>query len=74
MCEAVAQSCNAYFAVGSEVRPADLANLAHRYGLDAPAAGSTVDTLIGLGNGWTIAPVALARAYCRLIQEPPPRT
>ncbi len=69
--EAVAQSCNAYFrGLAAEVRQADLADVAQRYGIDGPPAGSTADTLIGLGNGWKVAPLALAGAYCRLIAEP----
>ncbi|MGO9093604.1 MAG: penicillin-binding transpeptidase domain-containing protein [Bryobacteraceae bacterium] len=69
--EAVAQSCNAYFrGLAAEVRPADLAGVVQRYGVDGPPAGATVETLIGLGRGWEMAPLALAGAYCRLIAEP----
>jgi cell division protein FtsI/penicillin-binding protein 2 len=69
--EAVAQSCNAYFrGLAAEVRQADLAGVAQRYGLDGPPVGASVDTLIGLGSGWAMAPLALARGYCRLIAEP----
>jgi cell division protein FtsI/penicillin-binding protein 2 len=69
--EAVGHSCNAYFrGLAAEVRRDDLASLAQRYGVDPPPASSTVETLIGLGSGWTMAPLALARGYCRLIAEP----
>jgi cell division protein FtsI/penicillin-binding protein 2 len=69
--EAVAQSCNAYFrALAAEVRVEDVANLAQRYGMEGPPAGSAAQTLIGLGSGWRVAPLELARAYCRLVAEP----
>ena len=69
--EAVAHSCNAYFrALAVQVRVEDVANLAQRFGMEAPPAGSTAQTLIGLGGGWRVAPLALARAYCRLVEEP----
>ncbi len=68
--DAVAHSCNAYFrALASEVRIEDAIAAAKRYGIDPPAAGAPVETLIGLGEGWKVRPLALARAYVRLAAD-----
>jgi cell division protein FtsI/penicillin-binding protein 2 len=65
--EAVAYSCNAYFAkLASDVRAEDLAVVMRRFGLDPlpPTAGP--DAFIGLGDTWRVKPLDLLRAYGEL--------
>jgi cell division protein FtsI/penicillin-binding protein 2 len=65
--EAMAYSCNAYFlALPAE----DVGAVARRFGINTPPASASPGTRIGLGGGWRIAPLALARAYCDLIERP----
>ena len=64
---ALAQSCNAYFLQLAAATPIEaIASAAARVGVKAPPPHSTPETLIGLGSGWRIKPVALMRAYARL--------
>lgn len=65
--DAIAHSCNAYFLA---LAAGDVSGVARRFGIDAPLAGAPPGTLIGLGDGWQVAPLALARAYCDLIERP----
>jgi cell division protein FtsI/penicillin-binding protein 2 len=65
--EAIAHSCNAYFRrLAAGVRAEDLAAVMRRFGVQGPTEDVGVDTMIGMGDGWNISPVALARAYCEL--------
>jgi cell division protein FtsI/penicillin-binding protein 2 len=65
--EAIAHSCNAYFlALASE----EVAPVARRSGIEEPPARASPSTLIGLGDGWKIAPLAVTRAYCDLLERP----
>jgi len=64
---AIAHSCNAYFlelvrGVDAEAMQA----VARRFGFSPPGAASTPSALIGLGETWGIAPLAIARAYGEL--------
>jgi cell division protein FtsI/penicillin-binding protein 2 len=62
---AIAYSCNAYFLeLARNVDPVALAQL----GLPTPAV-SWPETLIGLGEGWPIAPMTLVHAYCELLRR-----
>lgn len=64
---AIAHSCNAYFlALARDADPDALAAVAQRFGLDAPDPGAGPATLIGLGEGWRMTPLAVARAYSEL--------
>jgi cell division protein FtsI/penicillin-binding protein 2 len=65
--EAIAHSCNAYFRrLAAGVREEDLAAVMRRFGIQGPREDVGVDTVIGMGDGWRISPVVLARAYCEL--------
>jgi hypothetical protein len=64
MAEAIAYSCNAYFRqLSTEVSTVGVASLAQRLGIDGPSPSAS---LFGLGDGWRIAPLDLARAYLEL--------
>jgi len=63
---ALAQSCNAYFLnLAHAVDPHTLAVVAARFGIPPPEKDSP-EARIGLGDGWRIAPLFLARAYAEL--------
>lgn len=79
---ALAQSCNAYFLVlarelaDSAAGRDALARVSTQFGLPAPPrdadGGPTAPAaLIGLGPGWRVTPLALARAYAQLVSTPP---
>jgi len=64
--EALAQSCNEYFLNLAERVDADaLALVARKYGI-TPPENDSAQARIGLGTGWKIPPLALARAYAEL--------
>ncbi len=65
--EAVAYSCNAYFAnLAAEVRAEDLAAVLRRFGLDPLPSTAGPDALIGRGDTWRVKPLDLLRAYGEL--------
>jgi cell division protein FtsI/penicillin-binding protein 2 len=65
--EAVAYSCNAYFAkLVSDVRAEDLAAVMRRFGLDPLPSTAGADAFIGLGDTWRVKPQDLLRAYGEL--------
>jgi cell division protein FtsI/penicillin-binding protein 2 len=67
---AIANSCNAYFlelASGLDRRCA--MEIFARYGLAGPPAEAADESLVGLGGAWKESPVALARAYLKLVKE-----
>ena len=70
MPEAIAQSCNAYFRqLAREVRPEDFELVAHRFGMPTALEHTRSTALVGLGTEWQVAPVSIARAYCRLAER-----
>lgn len=61
--EAIAFSCNAYFLeLARTINPAALVQL----GLPAPQQ-PTLETWIGVGTKWPIAPLTVVSAYCELV-------
>lgn len=65
--EAVAHSCNAYFRALAAQVPADhLSAVLARYGASASDQSESASAKIGVGNGWRIAPLEMARAYLAL--------
>jgi cell division protein FtsI/penicillin-binding protein 2 len=65
--EAVAYSCNAYFAkLASELRADDLAVVLRRFGLDPLPSTAGPDAFIGMGDTWRVKPLDLLRAYGEL--------
>ncbi len=61
---ALAHSCNNYFRrLAEDLAPEGLSSLAVRFGLSGPPPGASP---IGEGDGWSVAPLALARAYAEL--------
>lgn len=63
---ALAVSCNEYFLnLARGVDTNTLAVVAAKFGIPAPDA-ETREARIGLGAGWKISPIALARAYAEL--------
>ncbi len=64
--EALAQSCNDYFlSLARQTSSEDLRRVTQKYSIPAPS-GTKSETKIGLGDGWKIPPIALARAYAEL--------
>ena len=67
---AVAYSCNSYFRMlAAGMTAADVSPTAARFGLQPPAPESSGPALIGLGHGWQISPLKMARAYLELIER-----
>lgn len=68
--QAIAQSCNAYFlALSQEISVSQANALLLSYSLPPVAGASKARALAGLSNDWRVSPLALARAYLRLIQD-----
>ncbi len=64
--DALAQSCNAYFLNLARMVDAEALRVtAAKFELPGPLV-QTAEARIGLGDGWRIAPLALARAYVEL--------
>jgi cell division protein FtsI/penicillin-binding protein 2 len=64
---AIAHSCNSYFRqLAAEVSPADVGELAERFGLRGPPRDCDRDTLFGMGSAWRLSPLEVARAYAEL--------
>lgn len=67
LAQAVAHSCNAYFrALAAQVPAADLAAVLTRYGVSATDPADSASAKIGLGSGWRVPPLEMARAYLAL--------
>jgi len=67
---AIAFSCNSYFReLAADVSAAELQQVAAQVSLDPPAAGLTGEQLMGIGSGWPIAPMHMARAYLELARR-----
>jgi cell division protein FtsI/penicillin-binding protein 2 len=65
---AIAHSCNAYFLeLARGVDAEALRAVVRRFGFSPPGAASTPAALIGVGETWGIAPLAIARAYGELV-------
>jgi cell division protein FtsI/penicillin-binding protein 2 len=65
--EAVAHSCNAYFrALAAQVPAQDLSAVLARYGMNAADADDSASAKIGVGKGWKVPPLQMARAYLAL--------
>src|SRR5579871_1180330 len=65
---AIAHSCNAYFlSLARELQPEALTTVVQRYTLPPPDPQAEPPAWIGLGTGWRISPVAIARAYSELL-------
>jgi len=68
--EAVAHSCNSYFAqLAAQLHPRDVDAVLARFGLDGPAERVPPAALIGEGNYWRASPLALTRAYVELARR-----
>jgi transpeptidase family protein len=64
---AIAASCNSYFReLAADLSGAQMLPVVDRFGLDPPESSLTGPALIGLGDGWQISPLHLARAYLEL--------
>jgi cell division protein FtsI/penicillin-binding protein 2 len=67
---AIAYSCNSYFRMlTSNLRGADVSDTASRFGLELPDRETSGAELAGLGPGWRISPLRMARAYLELVRE-----
>jgi cell division protein FtsI/penicillin-binding protein 2 len=65
--EAIGNSCNAYFRQLAEfVRTDDLNEVMLRFGIEARRRAFSVRALVGLGEGFEMAPEGLARAFTEL--------
>ena len=65
--EAIAYSCNAYFAkLARDIAPADLSAVLARFGLHAMPERASSNAMFGLGDEWRVAPQDLLRAYGEL--------
>jgi cell division protein FtsI/penicillin-binding protein 2 len=64
---AIAYSCNSYFRqLAADVAPADVSEVAKRFGLHGPPSDCGTDTLFGMGSAWRVFPIDVARAYAEL--------
>lgn len=67
---AIAYSCNSYFRMLTEhLSASDLEPTANHFGLETPDREATGPALAGLGAGWRISPLNMARAYLELIRR-----
>lgn len=67
---AISVSCNSYFrALAENLTGGQLIPVAHRFGLDLPDPALSGSPLMGLGEGWPIAPLNMARAYLELVHR-----
>lgn len=65
--QAVAHSCNAYFrALAAQVPAEDLSAVLTRYGVNVTAPADSASAKIGVGKGWKVPPLQMARAYLAL--------
>jgi cell division protein FtsI/penicillin-binding protein 2 len=65
--QAVAHSCNAYFrALAAQVPAEDLSAVLARYGVNVTDPTDSPSAKIGVGKGWRIPPLEMARAYLLL--------
>jgi hypothetical protein len=65
--DAIANSCNSYFRMlTAEMSASDISPTTLRFGLDEPDEDLQGAALAGLGNGWLISPIHMARAYLQL--------
>lgn len=66
--QAVAVSCNSYFAqLASGVNASQVGTAARRFGLEGPGVSSNSEALIGMHGTWRESPLAIARAYAELL-------
>jgi hypothetical protein len=64
---AISVSCNSYFrALAENLTGEQLIPVANRFGLDPPDPTLSGPGLMGLGDGWPVAPLKMARAYLEL--------
>jgi len=62
--QAVAHSCNAYFrALAAQVPAEDLSAVLARYGVNVTDPADSASAKIGVGSGWKVSPLEMARAY-----------
>jgi len=67
---AIAYSCNSYFrSLTEDLNSEDVASTADRFRIDAPDQQAEGTALAGVGSGWRIAPLRMARAYLELARE-----
>ena len=65
--QAVAHSCNAYFrALAAQVPAEDLSAVLARYGVNVTDTTDSASAKIGVGKGWKVPPLEMARAYLAL--------
>jgi cell division protein FtsI/penicillin-binding protein 2 len=68
--EAIAQSCNAYFLrLAGRTPPSGLIATLRWFGVTADAASMTPASMVGLGEGVRVSPVALLRGYVELVSR-----
>jgi cell division protein FtsI/penicillin-binding protein 2 len=68
---ALANSCNAYFlGLSRTIDLTALHTVTQTYNLPDPPLNATPATLIGLNATWQIPPLAIARAYAKLLSQP----
>jgi cell division protein FtsI/penicillin-binding protein 2 len=67
---AIAHSCNSYFRnLAAGLDAADVSPVATRFGLEPPPNHASGPALVGLGDGWVISPLSMARAYLELLRR-----
>ena len=65
--QAVAHSCNAYFrSLAAQVTAEELSAVLARYGVNAADPADSASAKIGVGKGWKVPPLEMARAYLAL--------
>ena len=67
---AIAYSCNSYFRMlTADMRAADVSTTVARFALESPAPETSGAALAGLGPGWRVSPLRMARAYTELLRQ-----
>jgi cell division protein FtsI/penicillin-binding protein 2 len=70
LASAIAYSCNSYFGMLTATLAApDVAPIAARFGIEPPDRDARGTALAGIGSGWRISPLRMARAYLELIRR-----
>jgi len=67
---AIAYSCNSYFEMlASSLDARQVSSTAIRFGPEIPSAAAPTPALVGIGDGWRVSPLKMAKAYLELVRR-----